>query len=248
MNIDAEAAALRLSNAADLAAVARRLGVAPDWHEPDSQEVRAMVHGAVLENGVRWPVGELNGFRAPEVIAQQDQSGLPWEARIHTPSDTHMYATILQEDRPVAQVNLAALCAWATAGATAAPATPAPPGPGPDLVPRVESRGELAALVQQLGIRPDWHRLHAQDVTGTVRGVSFDNAGSWPLSEATAFMSLAEIREYPGQGLPNHARTPTPPHAEMHLTVHQNAVPRAHINLATLFMMAEESVIEQQAA
>ena len=46
MPIDVE----RISTPAQIARLAQRLGVRPDWHEPDEQEVTARVFGVLFDN------------------------------------------------------------------------------------------------------------------------------------------------------------------------------------------------------
>jgi hypothetical protein len=43
---------------------------------------------------------------------------------------------------------------------------------------QINTRGELIALAQELGVRPDWHEPDEQGLTAYVtgRGLSFDNA------------------------------------------------------------------------
>lgn len=76
----------------DLVEVARNLGVRPDWHEPDEQEVNARVVGDHLDNAmgstVTDNVGEYN-----VVLTRLDDEGEPQD---------------------VAVVNLATLLAFAT--------------------------------------------------------------------------------------------------------------------------------------
>ncbi|MFG3710925.1 hypothetical protein [Micromonospora sp. NPDC047730] len=69
----------------EFVALARRLGVRPDWHEPDEREVAARVQGSHLDNAM-GATGECGELR---VIFSQDG-----------------------ED--IAAVNLANLCAWAS--------------------------------------------------------------------------------------------------------------------------------------
>lgn len=117
----------------------------------------------------------------------------------------------------------------------------------------IKSRAELLDLANRLGVRTDWHEpdeqeltatLHGllfgegQTVTVTANGVSFDNAGFWPLEDANRFSPPEEIRKQPKHGLPNAAKAPTPLHAEMYVTLHQDGRPVAHINLAMLFAWA----------
>lgn len=81
---------------------------------------------------------------------------------------------------------------------------------------RIRTKAELTALTKELGVAGDWHEPDNQDVTATVHGDSFDNAGFWP----------------EGQGLSNSDRT------EMHVILHKDGKPVAAVNLATLISWA----------
>lgn len=73
-----------ISTKADLRALAARLGVRHDWHEPDEQDVTARVEGNKLDN-----------------------AGGPAGAK----SEMHVILTHDGED--VASINLASLLGWA---------------------------------------------------------------------------------------------------------------------------------------
>lgn len=77
----------RISKRNDLVKLARQLKVRPDWHEPDEQEVTATMHGQTFNNAGFWGIG----------------SNHKWE----------MYVTLYKDGKPVAEVNLATLFAWA---------------------------------------------------------------------------------------------------------------------------------------
>jgi len=117
----------------------------------------------------------------------------------------------------------------------------------------IKSRAELLDLAHRLGVRTDWHEPDEQELTATLNGllfgegqtvtvtangVSFDNAGFWPLENATRYDTPEDRKKLPRHGLPNSARQPTPIHAEMYVTLHQDGRPVAHINLALLFAWA----------
>jgi hypothetical protein len=67
-----------ISNARELRALADRLGVRADWHEPDEQGVTARVEGAGFDNAGFWPAsnrfapGE-DGVEAHVIISQDDE-------------------------------------------------------------------------------------------------------------------------------------------------------------------------------
>lgn len=88
----------------------------------------------------------------------------------------------------------------------------------PDPV-RVHTRAELQSVALGLGVRPDWHEPDEQEVTASVEGDSFDNAGFWP--DETCSEQLRD-----GGG------------SEMCVKLHQDGKLIAVVNLATLFAMA----------
>jgi hypothetical protein len=82
---------------------------------------------------------------------------------------------------------------------------------------RITSKTELEALAQKLGVRPDWHEPDEQEVTAEVRGVSFDNAGTWgPGFDPSTYPNIEE----------------------MHVVLTQDGENVACVNLATLFAWA----------
>lgn len=88
----------RINTRAELEALARDLGVRPDWHEPDEQGVSAIVSGHSFDNAGFW--------------GQAGTGTLPSWAQ-------EMWVTITVksegvEPYGVAEVNLAELFAWAT--------------------------------------------------------------------------------------------------------------------------------------
>lgn len=78
---------------------------------------------------------------------------------------------------------------------------------------RINSRAELVELTTELGLGGDWHEPDQENVTVTVKGSKFDNAGFWP-------------------DAPTHGRT------ERHVILKKNGKPVAAVNLATLFAWA----------
>ena len=67
------------------------LGVRVDWHEPDEQEVDARVVGASFDNAGFWGSPQTS-YKAYE----------------------ELHVVLYKEGDPVAAVNLATLCAWAS--------------------------------------------------------------------------------------------------------------------------------------
>jgi hypothetical protein len=81
----------RITKQRELVRLARQLKVRPDWHESDELGVTATTDGDSFDNAGFWG----SGFHG---------------------SGTEMYVTLHQDGRPVAQVNLATLFAWAAGG------------------------------------------------------------------------------------------------------------------------------------
>lgn len=88
----------------------------------------------------------------------------------------------------------------------------------PDVI-RIDHLDQLQEVAAMLGVRPDWHEPDEQEVRAIVDGYCFDNAGFWPSSEVSP-----AIRE-------NES-------SEMCVILYKDNVPRAMINLATLFAIA----------
>lgn len=87
--MDENGQVIRVSTRKQLQEVARKLGVRPDWHEPDEQRVTATVSGDHLDNAGFWGDGRT------------------------LPGATEYYVTTYKDGEPVADVNLATLFAWA---------------------------------------------------------------------------------------------------------------------------------------
>ncbi len=83
----------RLVWKSELKELARELKVRPDWHEPDEQEVDAVVVGNNFDNAGFWP----------RECAIETKDRLIMEK----------YVIIKKNGKPVATVNLATLLAWA---------------------------------------------------------------------------------------------------------------------------------------
>lgn len=76
---------------AELQKLRDELGVRADWHEPDEQEVDAVVYGHSFDNAGFWGRPESQGLESEE-----------------------MHVVISKDGHPVAAVNLATLLGWAT--------------------------------------------------------------------------------------------------------------------------------------
>jgi hypothetical protein len=78
----------------------------------------------------------------------------------------------------------------------------------------IKTRNELKDLANELNMQFDWHEPDEQDVTATVVGHTFDNAGFWPLTDTNAAI------------------------LEQHVILLHDGVAVAAVNLATLFAWA----------
>ena len=87
----------RIDSKQDLQEVARKLGVRPDWHEPDEQEVTAETRGTSFDNA---------GFWGSEFEAECEN-----ETRFKP--EIERYVQIKKDGKIVAEVNLATLLALA---------------------------------------------------------------------------------------------------------------------------------------
>jgi hypothetical protein len=79
----------RITTRDELKELADELGVRPDWHEPDEQNVTVATKGRSFDTAGFWPEPTASGLQERHVI-------------------------IKQNGKPVAAVNLAVLFAWAT--------------------------------------------------------------------------------------------------------------------------------------
>lgn len=84
----------QIRSKAELVKLADELGVRPDWHEPDEQEVTATTHGVSFDNAGFW--------------------GQEYRSSFDDREFTEQYVILHKDDSPVAAVNLATLFAWAT--------------------------------------------------------------------------------------------------------------------------------------
>lgn len=95
----------RIQTRAQLKALARRLRVRPDWHEPDEQGVSADVFGRSFDNAGFWPMsrGDEHGLGIPEKSLEMYVAIYQGHDMDSTDPDPELVAT----------VNLATLLAWA---------------------------------------------------------------------------------------------------------------------------------------
>ena len=86
---------------------------------------------------------------------------------------------------------------------------------------RIRQREQLATLADTLGVRPDWHEPDEQEVTATMYGSHFDNAGFWGDEPWASSNDRGEI-------------------TEQYVVLRQAGTPVAAVNLATLFAWAAD--------
>lgn len=91
---------VRVHTIAELKVVAAKLGVRPDWHEPEEQEVTAKVYGQSFDNAGTWPM-------------DLDRAGDRFAATAPESEALEMYVELHKDGLPVAIVNLATLFAMA---------------------------------------------------------------------------------------------------------------------------------------
>lgn len=90
---------IKIHDRGQLQELAARLGVRPDWHEPGEQDVTALVHGTPgdLDNAGFW--GHKPGTKELDTYGDGKQE---------------LWVEIFADGKPVAEVNLASLLAWAS--------------------------------------------------------------------------------------------------------------------------------------
>jgi len=86
----------RIDSAVQLRRLANELRVRDNWHEPDEQEVTAVVHGTDFDNAGFW------GHYKDELVTIGD------------PPRQEIWVELFQDGKPVAEINLATLFAMAT--------------------------------------------------------------------------------------------------------------------------------------
>jgi hypothetical protein len=89
---------------------------------------------------------------------------------------------------------------------------------------RVLTRGQLAGVADDLGVRSDWHEPEEQAVTARVHGTELDTAGFWGYE--FAIRSEDEPRYAPSQ--------------ELWVELLKDGEPVAEVNLASLLSWAAD--------
>ena len=92
---------IRIDTREQLREVATMLGLSFDWHEPDSQDITAVVHGRSFDNAGFWPIETREPRDRWDIQANPSHPAL------------EMYVDLLHRGDIVAQVNLATLFAMA---------------------------------------------------------------------------------------------------------------------------------------
>ena len=96
----------KINNAKELNELAKELGVRPDWHEPDEQEVNARIIGSHLDNAMG---ADPDADKKVDVYHRPDGS-------VRTLHWGEYNVVISQKDKDVAVVNLATLLSWGSRG------------------------------------------------------------------------------------------------------------------------------------
>lgn len=104
----------RVNTRAGLQELAKELGVRDSWHEPDEQDVRAMVFGKTFDNAGFWGLRHL---AERETVARTrlwnpkktSEGGIIEDAE----QFVEMFVVLYQNDEAVAEIDLAALFAFA---------------------------------------------------------------------------------------------------------------------------------------
>lgn len=105
---------IQINTREELKRLAKDLGVRDDWHEPDEQGLRALVFGKNFDNA---------GFWGLEHLAKRETEA---RVRLWNPKNTadggviedaeqfvEMFVVLYQNDRAVAEIDLATLFAFA---------------------------------------------------------------------------------------------------------------------------------------
>lgn len=85
----------RINEPRQLRALARQLGVRDNWHEPDEQDVTAIVRGTEFDNAGFWG-HDAKGARDAHFDGRQE-----------------IWVELFKDGQPVAEINLATLLAMA---------------------------------------------------------------------------------------------------------------------------------------
>jgi hypothetical protein len=93
----------RITTRDDLVALANKLGMRADWHEPDEKGVTARFYGKDFDNAGFW--GEAEIERVKHERARGYAAGL---------NGLEMWVAVFHDGERVAEVNLATLFAFAT--------------------------------------------------------------------------------------------------------------------------------------
>lgn len=86
----------RINTRAELVQLAGELGVRPDWHEPDEQDVSVRIEGEQFDNAGSWPEAE----------ARRYSGDRDWKGEF--------CVVLVKDGQDVAVVNLASLFSMAT--------------------------------------------------------------------------------------------------------------------------------------
>ena len=94
---------MQIQTKAELKALAKKLEVRKDWHEPDEQGLEARVYGEHFDNAGFWGSTEIN---------RQYGKNLGTEYQIYL-KNMEQWVTLFKNGEAIAEINLATLFAFA---------------------------------------------------------------------------------------------------------------------------------------
>lgn len=105
---------IRIHNKSDLQKLAKELGVRPDWHEPDEQGLRAIVFGKNFDNAGHWGIEHLADVETRARLKLWNPKNTSDGGMIEDAEQfVEMFVVLYQNDRAVAEIDLATLFAFA---------------------------------------------------------------------------------------------------------------------------------------
>ena len=104
----------RINTRQELQELAQSLRVSHDWHEPDNQNVDAIVLGGQFDNAGFWGLKFLADQEYESRLRFERPAELGGDAAFRNPEKfTETFVILYKDDKAVAEVNLATLFAFA---------------------------------------------------------------------------------------------------------------------------------------
>lgn len=104
----------RIHTKAELKALAKDLGVRPDWHEPDEQGLAAFGYGLNFDNAGHWGLEYLSRRELDARTRLHDAGGNTGEWEMDDVDRfVEMFLILYKDGHAVAEINLATLLAFA---------------------------------------------------------------------------------------------------------------------------------------